>query len=214
MPPFPRRFRRMSHVVHAVRTFVLGSAVALLGHAALAGPVVVLVKDGNGQPLNDAVVSLFAPGVALRAPAGTRSDIEQRGRQFVPQVSVVQAGTAVYFPNRDKVQHHVYSFSPAKTFELKLYSGTPAAPVVFDQAGTAVLGCNIHDQMAAWVRVVETPYFAKTTGGAARIEQVPAGDYRLQVWHASWPSTQPPHELPLTVPAAGASVSVQLPAGR
>jgi len=74
---------------------------------------------------------------------------------------VVQAGTPILFPNHDKVRHHVYSFSPAKTFELKLYSGVPGTPVLFDKPGLVVLGCNIHDQMVAYVQVVNTPYFAK-----------------------------------------------------
>ena len=83
--------------------------------------------------------------------------IAQAKRQFSPRVTVVTVGTPVTFPNFDTVRHHVYSFSPVKTFELKLYAGVPNAPVVFDKPGIAVLGCNIHDQMAAWVVVVDTP---------------------------------------------------------
>lgn len=88
-------------------------------------------------------------GASRMAPAGAAAQVAQQGRQFVPQVSIVQAGTAVSFPNLDTVRHHVYSFSPVKTFELKLYAGTPSTPVVFERAGTAVLGCNIHDRMSA-----------------------------------------------------------------
>jgi hypothetical protein len=123
---------------------------------------------------------------------------------------VVQTGTPVQFPNHDTVRHHVYSFSPAKTFEIKLYVGTPAQPVVFDKPGTAVLGCNIHDQMVAWVHVVDTPWFALTRQGAARIEDAPAGTYQLQVWHPRWPEGRAPHRQPLTLGAGGGQVTVRL----
>jgi hypothetical protein len=92
----------------------------------------------------------------------------------MPLVSVVQVGATINFPNNDKVRHHIYSFSPAHKFDQKLYSGQAATPQVFDKAGTVVLGCNIHDKMIAYVKVVDTPYFAKTDGaGAARIELPP-----------------------------------------
>ena len=122
-----------------------------------AASVSVFVSDPAGKPLLDAVVMLEpATGKLPVAPmAGVQ--IAQVKRQFAPQVSVVTVGTPVTFPNDDTVRHHVYSFSPVKTFELKLYAGVPNAPVVFDKPGIAVLGCNIHDQMVAWVVVVDTP---------------------------------------------------------
>jgi hypothetical protein len=82
------------------------------------------------------------------------------------------------------VRHHVYSFSPAKTFELKLYTGTAANPVVFDKTGIAILGCNIHDNMTAWVVVVDTPYYGRTAkAGTVVLTNVPPGRYQLRVWH-------------------------------
>jgi plastocyanin len=106
--------------------------------------------------------------------------VEQINRRFVPLVSVVQVGTPVQFPNRDEVRHHVYSFSPAKSFEIKLYAGTPVAPIAFDKPGEVVLGCNIHDQMIAYVYVVDTPWFGKTgKDGRVRLEGLPAGEYEL-----------------------------------
>jgi hypothetical protein len=78
----------------------------------------------------------------------------------------------------------VYSFSPAKKFELRLYKGTPAAPVVFDQPGLVTLGCNIHDWMVAYVDVVATPYFAQADeAGRVALAALPSGTYRLEVWH-------------------------------
>ena len=113
-------------------------------------------------------------------------------RRFVPMVSVVQTGAAVTFPNKDNIEHDVYSFSPAKRFELHLYHGIPAKPVVFDQPGLVVMGCNIHDQMIAYLLVVDTPWFAKTDAhGQAAIENVPGGAYRLTVWHYRMADSEP-----------------------
>jgi hypothetical protein len=93
-------------------------------------------------------------------------------------------GTAVSFPNSDNIRHHVYSFSPAKKFELPLYSGVPAEPVIFDKVGFVTLGCNIHDWMIAYVAVLPTPYFQVTRqDGRAVLKDLPAGQYTVQVWH-------------------------------
>jgi len=161
---------------------LLAGALALVD--ARAAVVTVSVVDRSGRPLPGAVVVLEP--VAMRAPAKpmTGVEISQAKRMFMPDVTVVTVGTPVTFPNLDTVRHHVYSFSPAKTFELKLYAGTPSTPVVFDKPGVVVLGCNIHDQMSAWVVVVDTPYHARSTdAGKARLDNVPAGSYRLRAWH-------------------------------
>lgn len=160
----------------------IGCCFALsLGSSAAASEFIV--RTPAGQPVENAAVVLEP--VAGKAPQGKATAvIEQRDREFVPYLSIVQKGTAIDFPNRDKLKHHVYSFSPAKTFELKLYSGKPATPVRFDKAGEIALGCNIHDWMEAHVLVVDTPWFAKTgADGRARIERVPPGAYRLRLWH-------------------------------
>ncbi len=141
------------------------------------------VRSPAGAPVEDAAVvlePLVGPAPRPRVPAR----IEQVDREFVPYLSIVQVGTPVQFPNRDRLKHHVYSFSPAKTFEIKLYVGQPAKPVVFDKPGEVVLGCNIHDWMVAHVLVVDTPWFGKTdASGRVRLDGVPAGRYRVRVWH-------------------------------
>ena len=87
------------------------------------------------------------------------------------------------FPNRDNIRHHVYSFSSPKKFELPLYIGTPATPVLFDKPGVVALGCNIHDWMLAYIYVVTTPYFAKTAAdGKARLDGLTPGPYEARVW--------------------------------
>ena len=117
-------------------------------------------------------------------PRSSTALIDQVGREFVPLVSVVQTGALVSFPNKDNIRHQVYSFSPAKTFELRLYSGTQASPVVFDKPGLVTLGCNIHDNMIAYALVVDSPWFAKTdAAGKALLDGLPAGDYEIHAWH-------------------------------
>jgi plastocyanin len=139
---------------------------------------------GSGAPAADAVVSLHSPAAVAATRAG-RATIDQRASQFVPRVTVVTVGTPVVFPNSDNVRHQVYSFSPAKRFELPLYAGKPAAPVVFATPGVVELGCNIHDWMLAYVVVLDTPYHAITDArGQGRID-APAGTYTLRVWHPS-----------------------------
>lgn len=153
--------------------------------------VAISVADGHGTPLEDAAVWLVGKGTAGQRPRREGS-IEQMNKLFIPAVTVVQVGTQVRFPNRDEVRHHVYSFSPAKRFEIKLYIGTPAEPVVFDKPGEVVLGCNIHDHMIAYVYVVDSPHFAKSgKDGVARIDDVPAGDYEVHAWHFAQASAPP-----------------------
>ena len=161
--------------------------------ALLALPVLVnaatldaLVQTPAGKPLRDAAVVLepLAPTSASAARSRPHAVIEQRGTEFIPYVTVVQTGTAVDFPNNDTVRHHVYSFSSPKRFEIKLYAGKPGQPITFDKPGEVVIGCNIHDWMEAYVLVVESPYFGKTgPDGQVRIANLPAGRYRVQLWH-------------------------------
>ncbi|WP_259295102.1 methylamine utilization protein [Paraburkholderia sp. DHOC27] len=142
------------------------------------------VVDQNGAPLADAVVYATPLNGKLPASRPAGAVVDQIKRQFVPLVSVVQTGTAITFPNKDNFEHDVYSFSPAKKFELHLYHGVPANPVVFDKPGLVVMGCNIHDSMVAYVLVVDTPWFAKTdSNGHASIDNLPADNYKLTAWH-------------------------------
>lgn len=205
----------MSHTCSAPRTArqVVACAamawLAALPTAASAATVQVEVMDAAGKPLADAVVFLESAEARRAAKPLAGAEMAQEKRQFVPGVLVVPVGTEVRFPNHDSVRHHVYSFSPAKKFELKLYTGTPANPVLFDRPGVAVLGCNIHDQMVGWVVVVETPYYARTpsASGRAQIDNVPPGTYTLRTWHTRLPVGAPAQEQVLAVPATGAALA-------
>jgi len=119
--------------------------------------------------------------------------IFQQNSQFRPYISVVQTGTAVFFPNRDTTAHHVYSFSPSKTFELPLYKQQQPDPVTFDTSGVVVLGCNIHDWMLAYLLIVDTPYFTQISSTKAAIEDLPPGEYTANLWYPGLkkPITQP-----------------------
>ncbi|MCE3602524.1 methylamine utilization protein [Massilia sp. P8910] len=160
------------------------TGMAFSSAAASAAALTVQVSDSSGKPLADVVVTAEPDGGAPLPKPLKPAEIEQRGLRFLPLVSVIQTGSRVSFPNNDKVKHHIYSFSPAKKFDQKLYSGVAAMPQVFDKAGIVVLGCNIHDRMLAYIKVVDTPFFAKTdAAGMARIELPAAATYTLTSWH-------------------------------
>ncbi|HQT00198.1 MAG: hypothetical protein B7Y26_12515 [Hydrogenophilales bacterium 16-64-46] len=160
---------------------LLALILPALAHAAT---LTLNLRDERGNPAEDTVVYLMSektPGLPIRQ-AQTR--IDQVNKTFVPLVSAIQRGTRVQFPNKDNIRHHVYSFSKAKKFEIKLYADTPAKPILFDQPGYVAMGCNIHDNMIAHLLVVETPYFAVADRtGRAVISDVPPGNYSLIAWH-------------------------------
>lgn len=186
-------------------------ALLWLTGAASAGSLRVQVLDSAGKPLEGAVVSLLSDAARRAVRPLPEQEISQENKQFVPAVRVVTVGTLVRFPNRDSVRHHVYSFSPAKKFEIKLYAGTPAAPVLFDQPGVAVLGCNIHDQMVGWVVVLDTPYFAQTDAqGQALLEGMPAGAHQLRAWHARLPVDVTPPQQAIALTEGDSTATVRL----
>ena len=180
-----------------MRTLAILALAAAL--PAAAASVQVTVKDARGAAVEDAVV-WAVPKVAPPPRARREAAVEQKDKQFAPMVTVVQTNTLVRFPNRDEIRHHVYSFSAPKPFEIKLYAGTSAAPILFDKPGEVVLGCNIHDNMLGYIYVVDTPWFAKTrSDGSARLNDLPAGDYELQAWHHA--QSAPPAAQPATLRA-------------
>ena len=157
--------------------------LVLVTPALLGATIDVVVQDGRSG-VHDAVVYAIPEGRPVPPPRRA-AVMEQKNRAFIPHVLAVQTGTAVRFPNLDDVQHHVYSFSPAKTFQLPLYKGSPPNPVLFDKAGVVTLGCNIHDQMSAFIVVVDTPYFEKTAAnGRASLRDLEPGRYTVRVWAA------------------------------
>lgn len=194
-----------------LRSHVVTLALAAALPSVRAGALTVTASDAAGKPLADAV-ALLEPASG-KAPVKPLADVEiaQAKRQFSPRVTLITVGTKASFPNFDTVRHHVYSFSPAKSFELKLYAGVPNAPITFDKPGVAVLGCNIHDKMAAWVVVADTPWIARSgADGQARIDAVPPGAYRLTVWHPALPANTMPAPIAVTMGAADLAHAAKL----
>ncbi|MCX6955214.1 MAG: hypothetical protein NTV51_23925 [Verrucomicrobia bacterium] len=175
LPPLSRPFARCCALAFALAATALG----------FAGSVQVNVKDNKGASVADAVVSLVPLDTkpALTVPAEPLV-IAQIGQEFEPRVTPLLVGTRVSFPNRDAIRHQVFSVSKTKRFEIPLYGPGAGETLSFDKAGIVALGCNIHDWMAAYVVVLETPFFVKTPAdGVATLPSLPPGRYRLDVWH-------------------------------
>jgi len=171
--------------------WVQGTALALAGTLAClawsagagAGSLQVDVMKADGKPLAGAVVMVQGPPGAVPAKP-VQAIVDQVERIFTPDLVVVPVGSKISFPNTDKVSHQVYSFSPTKRFQLPLYRGTPYPPVLFERPGIVTLGCNIHDDMIAYVVVTQAPWFGRTgVDGSWRAEGFPAGEYRVEIWH-------------------------------
>ena len=159
-------------------------AAAWIVQAGAAG-LAATVRDGGGNPIADAVI-YAVPRTHKPPPPETppQAVIDQVRARFTPFVTAVRAGTEIVFPNADQIGHNVYSLTQRKTFELPLSRDVRAPPVRFDEPGVAVLGCNIHDWMVAYVMVLETPYFGVTDAtGATVLRGLPVDSYDVWVWH-------------------------------
>jgi plastocyanin len=165
---------------------LLAAAAILLTQSAVAEPSVAgTVTGADGKGVAEAVVFVLTPPAQTSSSHHAPQVVDQVDKTFVPEVLPVVVGTLVRFPNHDQIHHHVYSFSPAKTFELPLYKGEDAPPVLFDKVGVVKLGCNIHDWMSGTILVLPTPYFAVTdSDGRFVLRDLPAGTYKVSAWHA------------------------------
>lgn len=171
----------MKRACTSVTLFLLALAGIPSAHAV---SLTLQVRDARGAAVEDAVVYLMSNQTHRMPVKNATLRIDQVDKTFVPLVSVAQTGTRVSFPNKDNIRHHVYSFSSAKKFEIKLYADTPSQPVLFDKPGVVVMGCNIHDNMVAHLLLVDTPFYAKSDRqGNARIDDLPPGDYSLIAWY-------------------------------
>jgi plastocyanin len=165
----------------ASRWGVVSLLIICLLRNALGSDVQVIAKDQTGRPVEGAVV--WAEVSRGGAPAPVRTEIVQKNRQFIPPVTVVPVGSLVRFPNWDNVQHHVYSFSAAKTFDIPLYIGESPKVIEFGSPGIVSLGCNIHDWMFAYIVVLDTAVFAKTdASGIALLRNLPPEAVSIVGW--------------------------------
>lgn len=187
----------MNLLIHYWRC-VVPAILMVFSISVSAAEFALTVKDTKGNVQPDTVVALV-PAQKNNYTDTPTVVIDQINKHFVPGVMAVRVNTQVRFPNSDDIRHHVYSFSPAKKFELRLYHGLSAEPVLFDKPGTVVLGCNIHDSMVGYIFVVDTPYFAVTDAqGLARIGQLPAGNYQLEIYHPRMNNNYPASSVQLT----------------
>lgn len=157
---------------------------ALLTGVAPAAPLDLRLQTVDGKQIAGAVLVLRAKDPQRALPQPVKAVMDQQQRAFVPHVLIVPVGSSVTFPNSDSVSHQVYSFSPAKKFQLPLYRGSPNPPVAFDRPGIVTLGCNIHDAMRAYIFVVDGQYFGRSDGtGLWSLAEVEPGEYELEAWH-------------------------------
>ena len=152
-----------------------------------AGNLTLSVTGADGEPLRDAVAYVESSELSVRVDDDARpeGEVDQRNQQFLPHAQAIRRGTSVRFPNNDQVRHHVFSFSEAKTFELRLFADEAPRPIHFDSAGVVVLGCNIHDHMIGYLLIVDTPVFGNADDdGAIQLDGVPDDpEATLRVWH-------------------------------
>lgn len=194
-----------------LRLAFLWCCAAALPLAAAAVPVELKVLALDGSNVSSAVVVLRSTDPARPLARPVDASMDQVNRQFVPNVLVVPTGSKIAFPNSDNVRHQVYSFSPAHKFSLPLYNGTPKAEL-FNTAGVVILGCNIHDNMRAFVFVVDAQYFGRTDAAGSWKADVQPGTYTVQVWHPLARNMRPVIEQKITVAAADPRIALRLAA--
>jgi plastocyanin len=158
-----------------------------LCHGAETNTIPLQVTDSlSGKPVTNAVV------IVENGPAESpiEAEIVQKNRNFHPHTLIIPRHSRVDFPNQDNTQHHVYSFSPAKVFNIELYAGRPTEPVVFNQAGVVEIGCNIHDHMQAFILVTDSAPSGRTDEQGRLTVKIPPSanggsskEIGLLVWH-------------------------------
>jgi plastocyanin len=163
----------------------MAALVVAIAPNAIARTVTGQVLGQDGKPIANAVVFVQEPATLQPATASSPAIMDQFNKTFVPQMLPVPVGTQVRFPNRDQIRHHVYSFSRPKRFELPLYKGEDAPPVLFDKPGVVKIGCNIHDWMSAIILVLPNDRFAVTKeDGTFSLPGLDSGSYTITAWHA------------------------------
>lgn len=167
------------------RPWAAAFGACLIATWAHAADLTVTVVDREGRPAEFAVVMLepaSPEGVGTWQPAP--AVMSQQGVMFHPFVLPVRTGTTVSFPNLDDIRHHVYSFSSARRFELRLYGKDETKTETFEKPGIVALGCNIHDNMLSYLYVTGHPVYAVTDGqGRATFQGLRSGAFRSFVWH-------------------------------
>lgn len=187
------------------------AALPGIASSQVSGPATLAlsIKQANGMPVRDAVVMVYPKtgGAAGTIRFGWKNDMAQQNIAFSPGTLIVPAGATVRFPNRDKVRHSIYSFSKAAKIDIELYGRDETRTHTFAVPGSVSLGCKIHDQMRGYIKVVDTPYAAKTDqNGQVKIPQLPGGAATVKVWHPALRSRTGEHVEAVSL-AAGQATS-------
>jgi len=189
---------------------VFHTLIALWAPAALAAPLQLQFLGVDGHGVQGTVVTLRSTDTARPLAAPAAAIMDQVALQFAPHVLVIPVGSQIVFPNSDSVSHQVYSFSPAKKFQLPLYRGKPYPPVLFDREGVVTLGCNIHDQMRAYVYVVAAQYFGRTdAAGNWAAADIQPGEYDVTIWHPLSRNLRPVLQQKLRVEAGATKATLR-----
>src|SRR5580700_3958606 len=196
----PARARRTGAGARRLAAVLMAVAGALLAPLAASAAVLVInVQTAAGLPLAGAVVTVRPLDGPPRRLSPLHAVMDQVNRAFAPDLLVIPVGSTVEFPNSDATSHQIYSFSPAKRFQLPLYRGKPYPPTHFEQPGVVTLGCNIHDEMLAYLLVTDAPWFGRTDASGAWSAELPKGRYRVMLWHPRLRDSDSDLERELTV---------------
>jgi plastocyanin len=205
---------RSSHGPIAASAAIVAAALLcafLRAAPAAAASLAITAQLPDGRPLADAVITVQPVGKKVPPPAPIKAVMDQMNRMFSPEVIVIPVGSTVSFPNSDSVSHQIYSFSPAKRFQLQLYRGKPYSPVLFDRTGVVILGCNIHDWMIGYIDVTDAPFYGTTDAQGTWSAELPAGRYEITVWHPRMREQTPALVRDLSVDAKDrATLTLQL----
>lgn len=148
----------------------------------------------DGKPVNGFGLVTLEPASGKWKPrTPKRVVVEQRGREFLPNLVAIPVGSTVAFPNFDTVFHNVFSTSPLAPFDLGLYKAGEARELKFEKEGIVRLGCNLHANMSAYIAVVAAPAYTVTNAkGEFSFKRVVPGKYKLRAWsvRSSAPITQ------------------------
>jgi plastocyanin len=157
-----------------------------------------IVTKGGVLSTQPPLAVVYLEGLFPRSTSSATKEVVQKDLTFVPALLPIRVGTKVEFPNLDDTYHNIFSYSPAKRFDLGRYrqEERPVPVQVFDKPGLVTLRCDIHEHMRGLILVLNTPYFVMTeTDGHFRLSGLPAGRYTLKAWIDSRTTREKPVEL-------------------
>lgn len=168
-----------------------------------------IVSKGGVLSPSPPVAVVYLEGAFGKPASLATKQVAQKNLIFDPGLLPVQSGTRVEFPNLDDTYHNIFSYSPAKRFDLGRYrpDERPIPSEVFDTPGLVTLRCDIHEHMRALILVLDTPYFVTTdSNGRFRLNGLPSGHYTVKAWLDSRTTREQPVDL-----KSGAVVHLDFP---